>query len=170
MASESIDTLELTVKMLPKIEDLLVAFTPDYVDFSKIKKYEDDFNEYQSLKFDDIEKLGMDTIRAYDIATDYQYIASRFAKAAHVLLDKTAATIYLSEAPSILDKLKMKDGADARNKVVDQCDEYIKYKNIRDAWNMLVEWLDNKRQSFLNKHNWVKRETLKLVSERKMYG
>ncbi len=161
-----IQNLELTVSMLPKLNELFFVMSPDFVDITRMLHYESKFNEIQHLKDQDFEMLGLETIRAMDLAADYAYIAKRFAKFAHVQYDKQSADLYFKEAGDALEVAGMKDSHSSREKWIDQNADFVKSKNLRDGWQAFVEWLDHKRDSFLQKHMWIKKQIDMRTAER----
>ncbi len=160
------DEIELTISMLPRMSELFLAMSPDIVDISKIKHYESKFNGLDHLKDQDFETLGLETIRARDLAMDYSYIAKRFADYAHVQYDKKAADLYFTDAAKGLEEKGVKDSHSAREKYIDGAADFVTYKNLRDSWKAFVEWLNQKSDSFLQKHMWVKKQIDVRVSER----
>lgn len=152
-----VESIELNSELIANMEEYFGAVTPEHVDLSKIKYYENEFNKYETIAAEDIELLGVQTLKAMDLVADYSYVADRFAKHAHVLLDKTAATIYYTTAPAFITKSNSKDGDGARNKFIDQEPGYTNAKDLRDGWLALKDFLDNKYNIFKEKHYWIKK-------------
>ena len=157
------DSLELSFLMLPKIGQLYDSLTPEYVNLSKLRHYEELFGKPESLRGEDLEALGMQTLRAMDLAVDYLYVANRFAKYAHLQYDRKAAHVYFVGAPEYLSKAGVKDSHSARDKYCDQEPSFLECKNLRDSWEALTEWLQNKYQIFNWKHQWVKAQINMIV-------
>lgn len=159
------DSLELSFKMLSKIGELFNSFNPEFVDLSKLIAYEEKFNRAETVRGEDLEILGMETLRAMDLATDYHYIATRFAKFSHLQYDRKSAHIYFMDAPKFLAASSVKDSHSAREKYADQHVDFLEYKNTRDSWQALCDWLDRKREIFREKHMWIKKTIDQIINK-----
>lgn len=158
-----LESIELSSELIANLDEYIGVVTPEHVDLSKVKYYEEEFNKNETIQAEDVELLGVQTLKAMDLVADYAYVADRFAKHAHVLLDKAAATIYYTTAPAFITKSNSKDGDGARNKFIDQEPAYTNAKDLRDGWMALKDYLDNKYNIFKEKHYWVKKRIQAMV-------
>ncbi len=158
--TEKLDSsTELTSEMLVKLGTFLLTLPPEFVDLSKLNFYDKEFNKWDdSIPVSELEKVSLQTLRAIDLATDYHYVASRFAAYAHIEYDKTAAIIFINEAPALLKLTETKETDTSKQKAIDKHQNYIDAKNRRDAWVALRDYLDKRRDSFVQKHYWVKKK------------
>lgn len=150
--------LELNQTLLANLEKCFDTFSPDYADLSKIRYYDNIFDQPETSQGEDLEKLGQDAIRAMSLATDYYYVATRFAKYASALLDKSEAQAYFIDAPRYLASQGNKDTDAARKMAVAQLDAVLKVRTLKDAWLALADWLNNRFNIYLQKHHWVRKQ------------
>ena len=161
------EKIELSFDMLAKASELIKVLTAEQIDISRILNYEHNFNRLERLEAEDLEKLGIETIAAMDLVANAKYIAEKLHKECHIEYDRVSATRYFDGALEFLKKKgDVKDSDAARKRFVDQDPEYLVIKSKRDSWLALTLWLDNKYNSFLNKHLWVKKEIDRRIARR----
>lgn len=148
---------ELRSEMLANIGTFFVSMSPESVDISRLKFYEEKFNKFESIPFTEFHNLALESIRAIDLAIDYYYVASRFAKYADLQFDRVSAILFLTKAEAWLSANKIKDSVEARKRFVEQDPEYTNIKMLKDSWDALAQWVFQKKDAFLQKHMWIKK-------------
>ena len=120
----------LSHKMLPDLANLIFKIKPENVSIKAIQDYDAQFNNFDHITAQDFDTLGMKTIHAMDIAIDWFYVASRFAKYAHTQYDKKSANLYIDIVPAKMASQGVKDTDAGRNRFLDQEEDFVSYKEI----------------------------------------
>lgn len=157
MTEASTVNSELRSEMLANIGTFFVSISPEAIDLSRLKFYENKFNKFESIPSSEFHNLALETIRAMDLSVDYYYVASRFAKYADLQCDRVYSITFLTKAEMWLTSNKIKDSVEARKKFVEQDPEYTHVKMLKDSWEALAQWIFQKKDIFLQKHMWIKK-------------
>lgn len=148
--------IELNIDLLKRMKDVYHVLSPDHIDLSRIKIYDDKFKE--KITVQDYETFGEETYRAFTLLSDYKRIAYNFAEFIKAKRDEKKSKLFFTEALQYLEANKTKDSATARDCFIDGHPEYVHLVNLRTAWEALYNWLSDKKQDFYEKHLWVKKK------------